>query len=386
MKIRDKYKNNELKIRESNYEIMRILSMFFVVLYHVLVHGRILEHATGTVKVLLIILESIILVHINSFILITGYFQCKSKMKLGKVLSINNQTWFYKVIIMFILVFAGLISMPDSITTFQTIFPVDYGSYWYIGCYLILYLISPILNKVIDNSNKEELSKIILILFFIISILSTFSKDLFFNTQTGRSLGTFILLYFIGAYIRNYPINDSYFMKPFTNSSKRLIYFCLFFFCVLLSFFSWQTYSHFKSLADITRYIGSIFGYFHISYASPIIIIQSVCYFLYFGTFKITNNFINKIAKYMLGIYLISENYFLRSILYDKLNINSIEIITPKTVIYVLVISVIIFILSLFIEIIRSLLFKIIYNSKIAKKNRCWYRGKIEKLGLNVNW
>ena len=92
------------KVRESNFELLRIISMFFIVVYHVLVHGQILEHATGSMELMTVFIEAFILVHVNSFILITGYFQCKSKMKLGKVLSLNNATWFYKVVIMLILI------------------------------------------------------------------------------------------------------------------------------------------------------------------------------------------------------------------------------------------------------------------------------------------
>ena len=103
------------KVRESNFELLRIISMFFIVVYHVLVHGQILEHATGSMELMTVFIEAFILVHVNSFILITGYFQCKSKMKLGKVLSLNNATWFYKVVIMLILIGFGIIS-PDIIS------------------------------------------------------------------------------------------------------------------------------------------------------------------------------------------------------------------------------------------------------------------------------
>lgn len=210
----------QVKDRKSNFELMRIISMLFIVLYHILVHGKILEHANGSIEVLLVFIESILLVHVNSYILLSGYFQSESKFKMSKFLKINNMIWFYKVVIMLVLVWVGLIAMPDLITRIHTYFPIDYGTYWFMSSYLILYLISPILNKVINNSSQKYLRTIILILFIIISLGSTFSMDIFIDTQTGRSLSTFVLLYFIGAYIRKYPIDFSYFMKPFTKKQN----------------------------------------------------------------------------------------------------------------------------------------------------------------------
>ena len=170
------------KTRDSNFELMRIISMIFIILYHVLVHGALLDYASGSMKIVVVFLEALILVHVNSFILITGYFQCKSKMRLGKVLALNNMTWFYKVLIMVLFIAFGVIAVPDIITLIQTLLPIDFGIYWFISSYLILYLISPILNKVINNSTKRDLQKIIIVLFIVVSLLSTLTRDVFFNT------------------------------------------------------------------------------------------------------------------------------------------------------------------------------------------------------------
>lgn len=373
------------KVRESNFELLRIISMFFIVVYHVLVHGQILEHATGSMELMTVFIEAFILVHVNSFILITGYFQCKSKMKLGKVLSLNNATWFYKVVIMLILIGFGIIS-PDIISIIQTFLPIDFGIYWFISSYLILYLISPILNKVIDNSTKKDLQKIIIILFIVVSLLSTFTKDVFFNTITGRSLSTFILLYFIGAYIRLYPTNISYFMKPFTLEAKRIIYIILFLFCVIFSTFCWLGYDYLGQFGSLSREISTILGYTHISYASPIVILQSIFYFLIFSTLSFKSRKVNFIAKHVLGIYLIHENIYIRTYLYDWLGFSNIESVTIRTLLYVVIISVAIFIISLIIEIVRQIIFKFIYNSKAAIINRKWYRKYFERLGLHIRW
>lgn len=374
------------KIRESQFELMRIISMLFIVLYHILVHGKIFEHATGSMSLFLAFVESLILVHVNSFVLVSGYFQCKGKLKLGKAIKINNMTWFYKVVMMLVLVATSLIAKPDTIIRLHTYLPIDYGTYWFINSYLILYLISPILNKIINSSSKKSLQKVILTLFIIISVLSTVTRDVFYNTLTGRSLCTFILLYFIGAYIRNYPISDSYFMKPFSNNAKRLIYFSTYLFAAIMSTFCWLGYTYLHPLGAFANEVGSILSFNHVSYASPIVIIQSIGYFLYFSTLNFKNKFINKVSSSTLAVYLISENIFLREMIYDKIGLTKITNITISLILEILIATIVIFIICTLIEILREKIFRLIYNSKIAKKNRIFYQNYFKKLGLNIEW
>lgn len=374
------------KLRESQFELMRIISMLFIVLYHILVHGKILEHATGSMSLFLAFVESLILVHVNSFVLVSGYFQCKGKLKLGKAIKINNMTWFYKVVMMLVLVATSLIAKPDLLTRIHTYLPIDYGTYWFINSYLILYLISPILNKIINSSSKKNLQKVILTLFIIISVLSTVTRDVFYNTLTGRSLCTFILLYFIGAYIRNYPISDSYFMKPFSNNAKRLIYFSTYLFAAIMSTFCWLGYTYLHPLGAFANEVGSILSFNHVSYASPIVIIQSIGYFLYFSTLNFKNKFINKVSSSTLAVYLISENIFLREMIYDKIGLTKITNITISLILEILIATIVIFIICTLIEILREKIFRLIYNSKIAKKNRIFYQNYFKKLGLNIEW
>ena len=39
-----------IKERTSNFELMRIISMLFIVMYHVIVHGKISTEAVGSYK------------------------------------------------------------------------------------------------------------------------------------------------------------------------------------------------------------------------------------------------------------------------------------------------------------------------------------------------
>ena len=98
------------KVRKSNFELMRIISMVMIIYYHIILHGNILLNSkniyfTFTNE----IIEFLIIVHVNLFMLLTGYFQVDSKFKLSKVFSLLAQTIFYAIIIMIILSCLGLV-------------------------------------------------------------------------------------------------------------------------------------------------------------------------------------------------------------------------------------------------------------------------------------
>ena len=78
----------EKKTRESNFELMRIISMFMIVLWHVIIHGRLLGSSTGLTNLIYNLLLCVFIVHVNSFILASGYFQSNNNFSLKKFLKL----------------------------------------------------------------------------------------------------------------------------------------------------------------------------------------------------------------------------------------------------------------------------------------------------------
>lgn len=374
-------------VRESNFELMRIVSMFLIVLFHTLAYSNFAAQATGGMKLLLTFIKALTLVHVNSFILISGYFQCKGKLKLGKVMTLVNATWFYKVVILLLcLGFGWLAVRPDNTEILRTLLPLDYGIYWFIGNYIVLYLISPILNIIINHTEKKQLRNVIAILFLIVSVLSLVTGDMFYNNNYGRSLTTFILLYFIGGYLRNYPIDKSYFFKPFTTQAKRTTYIMTIGICAIVGTLCYTVSCQLINLGSIASECGKILDYLASSYSSPIVLLQTVCYFLLFASFSFKKSWINKISGCMIGVYLIHENIYVRENLYNYLGLTKITEITPSCILILLGTALGIFLLATVIEFIRKKIFKLIYNTKLAKKNRQNYQNYVKELGIQVNW
>ena len=75
------------KVRDSNYELLRIISMIWIVIWHTVINSALLYRTSGSVNFSFNFLFMIIVVHVNLFMLITGYYQSKSEFKLKKVIS-----------------------------------------------------------------------------------------------------------------------------------------------------------------------------------------------------------------------------------------------------------------------------------------------------------
>ena len=375
------------KVRQSNYELMRILLMFMVIFWHMIVNIVFGCNITKSSSILWQFLHFLLEIHINAFILLTGYFQCKKeKIEISKVLKINNQAYFYKIV--FLIFFLSFSIIPlTRVEIFWAIQPITlFKQYWYISIYLMLHMVSPFLNVLLNTLSRKSHFQLITILFFTSSILPCFTKELVFNNNKGFSLLNFILLYIIGAYLRKYPIEKSYLFSKLTSNSRKIlfifIYFSLAFLNLLIFYFQ-------IPLAETTNpllnEIASIIDNMHIAYNNPILILQAIFFFLYFGELKIYSKIINFISIRTLDIYLIHDNYLLRGTIYQPilLFLKNAKL-DFKAIFMFFLVSIAIFITCFIIGLIRELLFKIFCSLPIAKKIQKSLQNKIKCFGFSI--
>ncbi len=354
------------KVRQSNYELMRITSMFFIVLWHILLHTEILNNSTGLLKQGSLILYLLLMVHTNSFMLLSGYFQYNKKNKAKKIFGLIGHTWFYNVIFMII----GLSIWNhsyDKLTILRVTSVLNIGGYWYITGHVLLMICSQIINKYINNSTKEEHKKVLIIFFIIFSIIPYITRNGAIAND-GRSLIQFIFMYLIGAYLGKYPIEKSYHFKNNSINKNRLIYVSLFFSFMIINYLILQFgYSLKNYNGAIINDIYQTISYSRDSFANPFIILSTICYFLLFGTLNFKSKIINRISSLTLGIYLVHENPVVVNFLYKTIipsvNYNDTLLLLFKFIIY----SIILFIISGLIEFFRQIFTKLIKKLKITK-------------------
>lgn len=183
-------------VRSSNIELLRILSMLMIILFHFSVHGAWPEGGPLASDVAVEMLSFGGKLGVNCFVLITGYFMVKSHLKLGSLLRIVFETWFYSFAILFLF----LAVQPDLVTEAKlrkAVLPVISGEYWFITCYLALMVISPLLNRAWGQLGPRGRSRTMAVGFVMLSLLPTAST---FN-PIGSDLIWFCYIYLLGGWV-----------------------------------------------------------------------------------------------------------------------------------------------------------------------------------------
>lgn len=376
-----------MEMRKSNFELMRIVSMFMIILWHIFLYAFDYASININVRYFFDLFKAIMVVHVNSFIILTGYFQCKSTFKMPKLLKLIDEVWFYKIIIFLIFIAIGL-STANPINVVRTFFPFDLDSYWFIRVYLLLYIISPYLNIIINNLNRRQYRISLVVMFLMFSILSAITKQEIFTVVTvnnGFSIVSFVFLYFIGAYFRNYPIEDMYIGKKYSKKLLQLCFIIGFFLLALFNFSLHVVSSQLLSAGQLCNYFANIIFYSFDKYDNPLVVLGTICYFRIFYFMDIKSTFVNKISSAAFGIYLIHENTLMRDTLYKIFRFPK-YVFSSRIFIHILSVAIIIFVVCCVIDLIRQKLFKIVYNFKISKWWRQKYQNYLKSLGLNIKW
>jgi surface polysaccharide O-acyltransferase-like enzyme len=178
------------KQRESNIELLRIISMLIIVIYHFLIHSIIpnspeLNYIT---KPLITVLH----IGVICFVLISGYWGIKFSLK--SFTKIFFYCSFYSILIYLfgVLLNPELFSIKNSI---KSLFPIQW---WFIPVYLCLFLLTPIINTQLKTANKSTKIFTIILLIIISFGFGQFVPSL----SGGKNPINFILIYYLGNYLR----------------------------------------------------------------------------------------------------------------------------------------------------------------------------------------
>lgn len=378
--------NKDPSKRMSNFDFMKIISMFFILLWHFMHNTGLLASTTGFLHFTLILFWFILIVHVNSFVMVMGYFQCEKKFRFSRLLSLNNAAWFYKVL--FLIAFLGFGVNISNLDKLRLLSPLTlYNQYWFLATYLILYIMSPFLNIVINNISKKKFQKMLLVLFLLSSVLTTITGQLFYDNIQGHSIFTFILLYYIGAYLKKYPIDTNYYFKNLSLNMKRIIFVFLF---LLLALFNTFIYHYGEELITSNNIIlidiGNNLMNLKLGFDNPLVILQTICFFLFFYTLKLKSNKISYISSCIFAVYLIHDNYLVRQVLYNYFYDFSYEASFIQVYGRIFIMSIIVFLVCIFVEIIRRKIFSIFSKTKFSNNLRINFLRFLKSIGINLNW
>ena len=143
-------------------------------------------------------IESVSVVCVNIFVLISGWFGINTTFK--GLVGFIFQCLYFLIGTYIITCFLGINSF--TATGLKGCFFLLSSSNWFIRAYIGLYILSPVLNTFLKKSSKTELKRF-LILFYIFQTIFGCTNICSFIAW-GYSTFSFIGLYCLAYYIRNY--------------------------------------------------------------------------------------------------------------------------------------------------------------------------------------
>lgn len=209
--------------RLTNFELLRTIAMLMVVAMHYVAEAGMLpelERMYGSFssrKLLGTAVESLCIVAVNVYVMISGYFMVRSGFKVSRMIRLICQVIFYSLLIPVILAAAGLPILADREGLYgwiQYLLPISTGHYWFATEYVFLYLFSPFLNIACEKMSKQQLGTAIALLLGVFCVIKSVIPVNLATDHFGYDFGWFLCLYAVGGYIRLHGL-------PFLEKGKR---------------------------------------------------------------------------------------------------------------------------------------------------------------------
>lgn len=283
------------KLRDSNLELFRIITMLLIVAHHYVVNsgltapdGPIFAEPLSSDSLYLLLIGAWGKIGINCFVLITGYFMCKSEITATKFFKLLFEIMFYKIII-------GLIFIISDYQTFEwksflkLFVPITSVKHDFVGCFILFFLFIPFLNVLIKNLDERKHIYLLIMCSLTYILFGTFHR------VEMNYVSWFMALYIISSYIRLFP-------KKWMSNLK---------FCglILLLMVIMSVISVLVCAWLGVRMDKNVPFYFVTDSNALLAILTGVFAFLFFKNLKLPyNGFINAVASTTFGVLLIHAN------------------------------------------------------------------------------
>ena len=335
----DNTMNNSL--RNSSIEILRLILIFGIILMHCF--GEYYSTCQGADLYFGILINSVFNCGVSCFMLISGFYGLK--FNLHKFIRIIFLVLFYSYIDFAIkIILSGKFSFASLL---KTVFPLLTGKYWYITCYMIIYLLCDYIELFIKNITLIRFKILLIVLILIYYLAPTFLYFQIMN-DSGKGIVNMFIVYLTGRFLRQYlDISKFKYSTLFIAFLLNLVFIFTITLCACVI-------------------LGGVGIRFPIMFRdnSIFIFVNSLIVFLLFIRGEFYSKIINTLSSCILGIYLLESTvrYIIITIPYDELITQSFF---GGAIIKTITVSCIVFISSLLIELLRKLCVHILNVDKI---------------------
>ncbi len=340
--------------RNIGLDLLRFLSMLGIVGLHIMNAGGARGTITGFIdKGLVSLLDSVMMSSVNVFAMITGYLYVSKKVSSRNVINLMGICAFYWIVITAVLAVFFPQLLPSARAWLESLFPPITGAYWYLVGYIFMFFLAPFVNELLRSLTKKRFRILVILLFFLLSVVPTFGLRDYFVTGWGYSPWWLITCYIVGAYIRLHGLTIKW-----TKSALVLD--------ILLLY----------GARLLTKIIG--IGIHLNSYTSPFILIEAALLLSIFEKLSIPTimqKIIGKLSSYAFGVYVIHCH----QIVYDQLIVSRFTFLGNwgvSCIFGIILFCIIVYLLCIPCEIIRIRLFK----TKFVSKPLGWLGEKVDGL------
>lgn len=286
-------KSNNIIVRNSNFELLRLLAMFGIIVHHLVIKGAstcgyIDSYDYERDGVVGLLLNSFVVGGVNCFILITGWFGIKNVTKPF------IRLFFETAIFGFISYMFLITTNREDFSLGHVILSMDFRQNWFVIAYLMLLIVSPILERSLKNIAYAELKHWIWLLIILnIGFVLLLGK----LNDNGYNVIQFIFLYYISRFLRISCENHKRWFFILERYSMVLYIMAVLFLTMgylLLYTIDYQPSS--------IKWFG---------YNNPLVIIVSVALFVCIVKTNIRSNIINLLATGVFGVFILHTTKYI---------------------------------------------------------------------------
>lgn len=188
-----------LKKRNSAIEILRVLCIFGIIIMHK--SGPLLENANGW-QVWYLCIISCFNAESTILMLIASYYgnPYSSKRRLFKL-------WI--MVLLYRWISFGIEFFRNGITDYsvilKNILPISSGFSWFACAYIIIFMLAPYIEKMLDCLDERGFKGLLLVMFSFYIIMPSFLY-IAIEPNSGKNMLTMLCVYLLGRYIKKYHI------------------------------------------------------------------------------------------------------------------------------------------------------------------------------------
>ena len=347
---------NVTTARFPGLDVLRLLTMWMIALFHCVVHGKLCELPAG--EDIYYVVRAFCACAVNVYALISGFVLIhKSTGTVSRLLNLWFQVFFYSVLISLAAFFRG-VSVSELI---KSCFPLLFDRYWYFSAYFLVGLFSPFLNKACLALKKEHFRGFLFALLMVCCFVGLFSSYIdidAFSLKAGYSALWLLILYLLGAYLR---LHGNLIQIP--RWKWALLYVC----CCAATLLSRYVIS-----VITTGTIGyETFTTILFSYRSPTNVLAAIALMGLVSNLQLKPA-LQKAARFFggatFGVYLIHDHKIVREYVIADIFQNNTSMPWYGLAAKLAAVSIGIFVICILIDIIRSYTFKLFHVKQLCNR------------------